>query len=149
MIGAADCHRAASEAQRALEEAMTSLKQDLAAAIGSIEHSVFHAAEETRVRAHLHPWHPISTAPNNRDLELEIVSDGSCQTLAFPCRRLNNDEWLNSDLGVRVEILPVRWRSWSFRKPIVEHVAPLSANDHSALIHTHGVITSKSNEPDI
>jgi hypothetical protein len=127
---------------------MTSLKQDLEAAIESVEDSVFHAAEEMKVRAHLHPWHPISTAPNNSDLELEVVSDGRCHTLAFPCRRLNNDEWLNSDLGVRVEMVPVRWRIWSFRKPIVEHVAPAPADDHSALIHTHGIITSKNNEPD-
>jgi hypothetical protein len=125
---------------------MMSLKHDLKAAIEAIEDSVVDATHALEVCAHMHAWHPISTAPSNQDLELEFKSNGSRFRVPFPCRRLNTGEWLNTDLGVRVRIEPIRWRSWSFRGPVIEHASPVPNNDHSALIHTHGVIASSDDE---
>jgi hypothetical protein len=59
-------------------------------------------------------WHPISTAPYNQNLELRIVdgSEAAEEVLPFPCRHLNSGEWLDPDLGVRLQIKPVEWRVW-------------------------------------
>jgi hypothetical protein len=57
-------------------------------------------------------WHPISTAPHNRDLELCAVAGSVMYRLPFPCRRTNDGLWLNADLGTSVRIEPVKWRVW-------------------------------------
>jgi hypothetical protein len=61
-----------------------------------------------------HCWRPISTAPYNQDLELRIVEgrEAAEEVLPFPCRHLNCGEWLNRDLGVRVQIKAIEWRIW-------------------------------------
>jgi hypothetical protein len=58
--------------------------------------------------------HPVSTAPYNQNLELRIVdgSEAAEEVLPFPCRHLNNGEWLDPDLGVRLQIKPIEWRVW-------------------------------------
>ncbi len=125
---------------------MKSLKQNTMAVIESIGDSITDVAHGLEVCAHVHAWHPISTAPGNQDLELEFISNGRRFLVPFPCRRLNTGEWLNADLGVRVRIEPIRWRSWSYRAPIIEPASPISSKDHSALIHTHGMIVSSERE---
>jgi len=70
------------------------------------------ALHDFALRVHLHHWHPISTAPFNQDLELHIAEGGAILTLEFPCRRTNVGDWINADLGTRVEIHPVEWRVW-------------------------------------
>ncbi len=56
-------------------------------------------------------WHPISTAPFNRDLELRVAGSSGPRSIPFPCRR-EADGWINADLGVRIELDPVEWRPW-------------------------------------
>jgi hypothetical protein len=56
-------------------------------------------------------WHPISTAPFNRDLQIRVIGDHGLQVIPFPCRQVTSG-WINSDLGVRVELEPVEWRAW-------------------------------------
>jgi hypothetical protein len=64
------------------------------------------------LRHHLSHWHPISTAPCNQNLELRVDDGNAVNTLPFPCLRANNDEWIDVDLGVRIQIQPVSWRVW-------------------------------------
>jgi hypothetical protein len=52
-------------------------------------------------------WRLISTAPYNRDVELFAAN-----RLPFPCRHTNDDGWINSDLGIRVNVEPTHWRAW-------------------------------------
>lgn len=56
-------------------------------------------------------WHPISTAPFNRLLEVRIAGEHGTRRIPFPCRR-DDSGWINADLGVRVEIDPIDWRVW-------------------------------------
>jgi lipoprotein-anchoring transpeptidase ErfK/SrfK len=64
------------------------------------------------LRRHLAHWHPISTAPNNQDLELRLVDHHRVMRLLFPCRRTNAGAWINADLGTGLRIEPVAWRRW-------------------------------------
>jgi hypothetical protein len=64
------------------------------------------------LRQHLSHWHPISTAPINRDLQLTVLDDAAAAILPFPCRRTNSGEWINTDLGTSIHIQPVKWRPW-------------------------------------
>jgi hypothetical protein len=61
---------------------------------------------------HLSNWRPISTAPHNQDLEIGVLDEKTLIELPFPCRRNNASEWINTDLGTRVYVQPVRWRIW-------------------------------------
>jgi hypothetical protein len=66
---------------------------------------------------HLSQWRPISTAPHNQALEIGVLDENSLDENSlieppFPCRRNNASEWINSDLGTRVYVQPVRWRIW-------------------------------------
>jgi lipoprotein-anchoring transpeptidase ErfK/SrfK len=73
------------------------------------------------LRRHLTHWHPISTAPNNQDLELRLVDQHRLMRLSFPCRRNNAGIWINADLGTRLQIEPIAWRRW--QKAAVPHAA--------------------------
>jgi len=68
------------------------------------------------LRQHLSLWHPISTAPNNQDLELIVLDGASSVILPFPCRRTNTGEWINIDLGTGIDIQPTKWRPWQKAK---------------------------------
>ena len=122
---------------------MSDDKFDLRAALGSIGDSLAGATHDLEVHAHLHSWHPISTAPSNQNLEVVIFSDGEKFAVPFPCRRLNSGEWINSDLGLRVQINPIKWRSWSYSAPAIDHRTPVTPVDHDALVHTHGTIAQQ------
>jgi hypothetical protein len=61
---------------------------------------------------HLSQGRPISTAPHNQDLEIGFLDEKTLIELPFPCRRNNASEWINTDLGTRVCVQPVRWRIW-------------------------------------
>jgi hypothetical protein len=61
---------------------------------------------------HLSHWRPISTAPHNQDLEIRALDENALIKLPFPCRRNNASEWINTDLGTRVYVQPIRWRIW-------------------------------------
>jgi hypothetical protein len=64
------------------------------------------------LRRHLAHWHPISTAPNNQDLELRVVDRHKAMRLLFPCRRTNAGVWINADLGTGLRIEPIAWHPW-------------------------------------
>jgi hypothetical protein len=59
----------------------------------------------------MHEWHPISTAPFDRDLELSVIENGEVHALIFPCSRTGSG-WLNASTGKIVVVDPTHWRSW-------------------------------------
>jgi hypothetical protein len=59
-----------------------------------------------------HPWHPISTAPCNRVVELRVREGTAISTLEFPCQQTNAGDWINCDFGTPINIQPVEWRAW-------------------------------------
>jgi hypothetical protein len=65
---------------------------------------------------HLSHWHPISTAPPNQDLEIQALNENRLVAIPFPCKRTNASDWINTDLGTRVHMRPVRWRIWQKAK---------------------------------
>ncbi|MGA8495059.1 MAG: hypothetical protein WB764_06240 [Xanthobacteraceae bacterium] len=64
-----------------------------------------------------HPWHPISTAPCNRVVELRVRDGRAISTLEFPCRQTNAGDWINCDFGTTINIRPVEWRAWHGHSP--------------------------------
>jgi hypothetical protein len=64
-----------------------------------------------------HPWHPISTAPCNRGIELRVREGTAVSTLEFPCRQTNAGDWINCDFGTPINIQPVEWRAWHGHSP--------------------------------
>jgi hypothetical protein len=56
-------------------------------------------------------WHPISTAPFKRDVALRISGEDGPRVVPFRCRQIETG-WINSDLGMRVQIEPIEWRAW-------------------------------------
>jgi hypothetical protein len=64
-----------------------------------------------------HPWHPISTAPCNRGVELRVREGTAISTLEFPCQRTNAGDWINCDFGTPINIQPVEWRAWHGHSP--------------------------------
>lgn len=70
------------------------------------------------LRQHLSLWHPISTAPNNHDLELKVLDGESSIILPFPCRRTNGGDWINADLETGLDIRPTKWRPWQKQKRV-------------------------------
>jgi hypothetical protein len=90
---------------------------------GSGPESLFETAEKKVynfvLRHHLSHWHPISTAPSNQNLELSVVDAGEIITLPFPCLHNNRGDWINVDIGIRIRIEPIRWRTWQNDKPAI------------------------------
>ncbi len=86
------------------------LLADIDKAIGDVDHAV----HDFVLHWHWSHWHPISTAPFNRDLELRVLERREV-TLPFPCRHVNGGEWINVDLGTPIQIKPVSWRVWQHK----------------------------------
>jgi hypothetical protein len=84
--------------------------------LGGVIESVDRRIHDYLLRQHLSLWHPISTAPDNHDLELKVLDGGSAVVLPFPCRRRNNGEWVNTDLQTSIHIQPIKWRPWQKAK---------------------------------
>jgi hypothetical protein len=61
---------------------------------------------------HLAHWHPISTAPHNQALEIRALDENGLLAIPFPCKQTNASDWINTDLGTRFHMRPVRWRVW-------------------------------------
>ena len=91
------------------------------------------------LRQHLSLWHPISTAPNNHDLELKVLDGGSSVVLTFPCRRTNAGEWINADLEAAIDIRPTKWRPGKKQKRASHSSAPgaifLTTTDGAGATH--------------
>jgi hypothetical protein len=88
-----------------------------------------HAIHDIVEHHHYAHWHPASTAPCNQDLELRVLENRREVTLAFPCMQTNAGEWLNVDLGTRIEITPVHWRIWQHSKSPEPHHSPMKSNE--------------------
>lgn len=59
-------------------------------------------------------WKHIGTAPFNRDLQLAVIDSTGTQVVAFPCRRLSDNDWLDAETNKRVyNLSPTHWRDWS------------------------------------
>jgi hypothetical protein len=54
----------------------------------------------------------IGTAPLNRDLELAVIDSTGTQVVAFPCRRLSDNDSLDTEPSKRA-INPTHWHDWS------------------------------------
>jgi hypothetical protein len=62
----------------------------------------------------LRDWHPISTAPFGRDLQVSVIEQGEVHALVFPCRR-TQDGWMDVTTRKPVFIDPTHWREWPNR----------------------------------
>ena len=70
---------------------------------------------------HLAHWHPISTTPHNQALEIRALEENGLFAIPFSCQQTNANEWINTDLGTRVYMRPVRWRIWQKAKSVQLH----------------------------
>jgi hypothetical protein len=57
-------------------------------------------------------WQIITSAPQDRDLELAVIDKGDTHALAFPCRRAG-DGWINALTHARIDVHPTHWRPWA------------------------------------
>lgn len=58
-------------------------------------------------------WHPASSAPFDRDLELAVINEDGTTALIFPCRRILGG-WMDAETKERLpELEPTHWRKWS------------------------------------
>lgn len=60
---------------------------------------------------HEEMWHPITTAPSDRDIELAVLDLDGPHALVFPCRRIAAG-WMNAQSGERLDVRPTHWREW-------------------------------------
>jgi hypothetical protein len=74
------------------------LEPDSSPYLGGVMEAADRKIKDYLLRQHLSLWHPISTAPDNHDLELTVLDGGSSVVLPFPCRRTNTGQWVNTDL---------------------------------------------------
>jgi hypothetical protein len=59
-------------------------------------------------------WKLIETAPFDRDLELAVLDSKGTQVVAFPCRRVHENGWVDVETNKRVYYIdPTHWRDWS------------------------------------
>jgi len=56
-------------------------------------------------------WHPIETAPFDRDLEISVIENADAHVLVFRCRRVSNG-WINATTGKPINVRPTHWRAW-------------------------------------
>src|SRR5450830_1622928 len=125
--------------------AITSGAGIVAAAAQAANHAIHDLATHVHLshtHVHLSHWHSISTAPCNQDVELRLVEEGKIVTLQFPCRQLNAGEWIDADLGTRIQIAPVEWRVWQKSKSPQPHRLPVQINNRSAMLHTRRLMQS-------
>jgi len=58
-------------------------------------------------------WHPIATAPFNREVELAVLDTaGRSHALVFPCHRVLHG-WVEAKTAVPVIVRPTHWRKWN------------------------------------
>ena len=57
-------------------------------------------------------WHPISTAPFDRDLELAVIDSNGVHAVAFPCRR-ELGGWIKAETNRPIDLRPTHWREWA------------------------------------
>jgi hypothetical protein len=57
-------------------------------------------------------WHPISSAPFDRDLKLAVIDYDGPHALVFPCRRILCG-WISAETKERIDVHPTHWRGWT------------------------------------
>jgi hypothetical protein len=57
-------------------------------------------------------WHPISSAPVDRDIELAVLDKDGPHALVFPCRRISGG-FMNARSHERLDVHPTHWREWT------------------------------------
>ena len=55
------------------------------------------------------PWQPVSTAPLDREVEVQVTDGFGCYTLPFSCR-LTDTGWINTATNKQLTIQPTHWR---------------------------------------
>jgi hypothetical protein len=55
------------------------------------------------------PWQPVSTAPRNRDVEVQVVDQFGFYALPFPCR-LTDTGWVTHTYN-HLTLQPTHWRA--------------------------------------
>jgi len=60
-------------------------------------------------------WHPIATAPFDRDLELAVLEKDDVHALVVRCRR-DSLGWVNAATGQPIRVDPTHWREWRDRR---------------------------------
>jgi hypothetical protein len=59
-------------------------------------------------------WKLIDTAPFDRDLELAVIDSTGAHLVAFPCRRLTDNRWIDGETKKPVYYMrATHWRDWS------------------------------------
>jgi hypothetical protein len=59
-------------------------------------------------------WKLIDIAPFDRDLELAVIDRTGTHVVAFPCRRVTDNGWIDVETDKRVYYMsPTHWRDWS------------------------------------
>jgi hypothetical protein len=56
-------------------------------------------------------WHPVATAPFDRELEVAVINYDGAHALVFPCRRIVGG-WIDAKTEARLTIFPTHWREW-------------------------------------
>jgi len=54
-------------------------------------------------------WREISSAPLNRNVEVQIADEGEAYVLAFPCQRTDRG-WINVVKNLPLSLEPTHWR---------------------------------------
>jgi hypothetical protein len=54
-------------------------------------------------------WQPIESAPDDREVELQVADRFGSYALTFPCR-LTKKGWVNANSQGRLEVHPTHWR---------------------------------------
>ncbi len=62
-------------------------------------------------------WHPIASAPFDRDIELAVIDREGPHALVFPCRRILHG-WVNAQTQEQITVWPTHWRPWDDARPI-------------------------------
>jgi hypothetical protein len=54
-------------------------------------------------------WRPISSAPFDHILEVQVADGFGAYALKFPCR-LTEDGWVNAETKAALTVKPIAWR---------------------------------------
>jgi hypothetical protein len=59
-------------------------------------------------------WKLIDIALFDSNLELAVIDGKETRVVAFPCRRLTDNDWIDTETGKQLYyIRPTHWRDWS------------------------------------
>jgi hypothetical protein len=60
---------------------------------------------------HEAPWRDISTAPLDRNVEVQVANGSEYFVLLFPCRQTDRG-WINVIKNLPLSLEPTHWREW-------------------------------------